>query len=236
MTKISLSDGAGFVEFMEVFGSDLTVVNAARVSFANESKELTERDKKLIVYLAKHGHISPFFHPQIRLRLKMPIFVAREWFRHTVGFARNEVSRRYVDFEPELFAAAEWRERDTNKKQGSKADAVECNDEIAQLVGDWNKGAIDLYNTLLEKRWHLNWLAPFFRRICTRSLLKLRHCRHMLVYVIFVWIHKPRRRFVSMRLLFLNFWRSSFLFHGRLSRRRRTVKPLLFTRRISTNH
>jgi thymidylate synthase (FAD) len=79
---------------MEVFGSDLTVVNAARVSFANESKELSERDKNLIVYLAKHGHISPFFHPQIRLRLKMPIFVAREWFRHTVGFARNEVSRR----------------------------------------------------------------------------------------------------------------------------------------------
>jgi thymidylate synthase (FAD) len=62
------------------------------------------------------------------------------------------VSRRYVDFEPELFAASEWRERDTNKKQGSKADAVECNDEIAQLVGDWNKGAIDLYKTLLEKK------------------------------------------------------------------------------------
>ena len=152
MTKISLADGTGFVECMEVFGSDLTVVNAARVSFANESKELVERDKKLIVYLAKHGHISPFFHPQIRLRLKMPIFVAREWFRHTIGFARNEVSRRYVDFEPELFAASEWRERDTNKKQGSKTDAVECNDEIAQLVGDWNKGAINLYNTLLEKK------------------------------------------------------------------------------------
>jgi len=152
MTKLTLADGTGFVECMEVFGSDLTVVNAARVSFANESKELSERDKKLIVYLAKHGHISPFFHPQIRLRLKMPIFVAREWFRHTVGFARNEVSRRYVDFEPELFAASEWRERDANKKQGSKSDAVECNEEVAQLVADWNKGAIDLYKTLLDKK------------------------------------------------------------------------------------
>ena len=152
MTKLTLADGTGFVECMEVFGSDLTVVNAARVSFANESKDLSERDKKLIVYLAKHGHISPFFHPQIRLRLKMPIFVAREWFRHTVGFARNEVSRRYVDFEPELFAASEWRERDANKKQGSKADAVECNEEVAKLVDEWNTNAITLYKTLLEKK------------------------------------------------------------------------------------
>ena len=62
------------------------------------------------------------------------------------------MSRRYVDFEPELFAATEWRERDSNKKQGSKSDAVECNDEVTQLVGDWNKSAIALYKTLLEKK------------------------------------------------------------------------------------
>jgi thymidylate synthase (FAD) len=55
-------------------------------------------------YLAKHHHISPFFHPQLRFRLKMPIFVAREWFRHTVGFSRNEVSRRYVDSSRMLYS------------------------------------------------------------------------------------------------------------------------------------
>ena len=89
-----LLDGTGSVELLGAFGDDLTVVNAARVSFAKESTTLDEKDVKLINYLAKHNHITPFFHPQVRLRLKMPIYVAREWFRHTIGFARNEVSRR----------------------------------------------------------------------------------------------------------------------------------------------
>ena len=95
-TKIMMPDGVGFVELLETFGDDLTVVNAARVSFDKVSTELTEGDKKLIHYLAKHDHVSPFFHPQVRFRLKMPIFVGREWFRHTIGFARNEVSRGYT--------------------------------------------------------------------------------------------------------------------------------------------
>jgi len=99
--KFYLPDGVGFVELIDTFGDDLTVVNAARVSFDKTSTELTEGDKKLINYLAKHNHISPFFHPQARFRIKMPIFVCREWFRHTVGLARNEVSRRYVDTQPE---------------------------------------------------------------------------------------------------------------------------------------
>ena len=73
---IFMSDGLGFVERLETFGDDLTVVNAARVSFAKESTEFDNKDAKLVKYLAKHGHISPFFHPQIRFRLKMPIFVA----------------------------------------------------------------------------------------------------------------------------------------------------------------
>ena len=73
------------MELLDVFGDDLTVVNAARVSFSKESHEMTLGDEKLITYLAKHYHISPFFHPQIRLRIKMPIFVAREWFRHQIG-------------------------------------------------------------------------------------------------------------------------------------------------------
>ena len=79
MTKLSvLSDDSGSIELLGCFGDDLTVVNAARVSFSKESKELVEADKKLINYLAKHNHVSPFFHPQVRLRIKMPIFVARE--------------------------------------------------------------------------------------------------------------------------------------------------------------
>ena len=141
-----MSDGIGFVECMEKFGDDLTVVNAARVSFHKESNIITEGDKKLIKYLANHDHITPFFHPQARFRIKMPIFVARQWFKHTVGFARNEVSRRYVDFVPECWIpkAEEVRERDPKAKQGSK-------DTPVQDADDQVNNAIHTYETLLEK-------------------------------------------------------------------------------------
>lgn len=141
---------AGYVELLETFGSDLTVVNAARVSFNKESEEFNEKDAKLVNYLAKHHHTSPFFHPQLRFRIKMPIFVAREWFRHTVGFSRNEVSRRYVDFKPEVWIPTEFRERDPNLKQGSKQEIVAVNETICEL---YNKAMIDslsAYNSLLE--------------------------------------------------------------------------------------
>jgi thymidylate synthase (FAD) len=153
MVKV-LSDGSGSIELLGCFGDDLTVVNAARVSFSKESKELTEGDKKLITYLAKHNHVSPFFHPQIRLRLKMPIFVAREWYRHTVGFARNEVSRRYVDTEPECYIpeVESIRERDTNLKQGSKPTATADANYAREHIQDLTHSAINTYNTLLAAR------------------------------------------------------------------------------------
>jgi len=157
-----LGDDIGFVEILGSFGDDLTVVNAARVSFAKESHLLTQGDEKLIKYLAKHNHTSPFFHPQIRLRLKMPIFVAREWFRHTVGFARNEVSRRYVDFEAECYipTATAIRERDANKKQGSKASAVEDSIMAKEAVLESTTKAIATYNKLLDAN-----VAPEVARI-----------------------------------------------------------------------
>ena len=153
-TKVNtLSDGIGFVELLETFGSDLTVVNAARVSFAKESNVMTTADTKLIYYLAKHQHTSPFFHPQIRLRLKMPIFVAREWFRHTVGFARNEVSRRYVDSDVECYIpdCEMIRERDVNKKQGSKVTAVDNSEYAREHIYDLTHSAVDTYNKLLSE-------------------------------------------------------------------------------------
>jgi thymidylate synthase (FAD) len=152
--KEMMPDGIGFVECLETFGSDLTVVNAARVSFNKESYELSEGDKKLINYLAKHDHVSPFFHPQVRFRIKMPIFVAREWYRHTIGFARNEVSRRYVDTPPECWvpAAEEIRERDPKAKQGSKATAVEESDRVHSIIKNATDLALEAYNTLLENK------------------------------------------------------------------------------------
>jgi len=148
-----MADGIGFVELLETFGDDLTVVNAARVSFDKVSTSLTEGDKKLIHYLAKHDHVSPFFHPQVRFRLKMPIFVAREWFRHTIGFARNEVSRRYVDTPPQCWipAAAELRERDAKVKQGSKTTPVEESEEVHRVVKEQIESAMATYQSLLDR-------------------------------------------------------------------------------------
>lgn len=153
MSSWKTADGIGGIDLLEVFGNDLTVVNAARVSFAKESAEFNERDAGLIRYLAKHHHVSPFFHPQIRLRVKMPIFVAREWFRHTVGFARNEVSRRYVDDAPELWipTADGLRARDPKLKQGSKEEPVPDADAIVAELRVANRQAKVLYDTLLRK-------------------------------------------------------------------------------------
>jgi len=140
----------GFIELLDVFGNDLTIVNAARVSFNKESTELNSKDEKLIQYLAKHNHITPFFHPQLRFRIKMPIYVAREWYRHTIGFARNEVSRRYVDTPPECYNPQDIRARDTNLKQGSKLTNVENNMEIALKIKDIQDKVLCEYEELLS--------------------------------------------------------------------------------------
>jgi len=112
-------------EYIDHLGSDLTVVNSARVSFNKESQldELgatSPQDTKLITYLAKHKHFTPFTHPQITLRETVPIFVARQRFKHVVGFTYNEVSRRYVDDTPQFHIPTEWRSRpEGSVKQGS---------------------------------------------------------------------------------------------------------------------
>ena len=150
-TTIPVLDSIGFVELLDTFGDDLTVVNAARVSFAKESKEFSQQDGKLVKYLAKHHHVTPFFHPQVRMRIKMPIFVAREWFRHQIGFARNEVSRRYVDFEPECYCPAkeDIRARDPKLKQGSKSEPVELNDVAENVMRQSIMESMKTYNHLL---------------------------------------------------------------------------------------
>jgi thymidylate synthase (FAD) len=124
----------GFVQYVDHMGDDLTVVNAARVSFHKESdwdgeqhwtgaikdKKLNEKDQKLIGYLAKHKHWTPFAHPQITLRIKAPIFVRTQLFKHKVGMTENEVSRRYVSDPPSVYFPR-WRGKPTNgAKQGSE--------------------------------------------------------------------------------------------------------------------
>lgn len=114
------------VTYVDHMGSDLSVVNAARVSFSKKCEEFQQKDAKLLHYLANHEHTSPFRHPTITLHVKAPIFIARQLGKHQVGLSWNEVSRRYVDSEPELYAPEVWRQKSEDKKQGSSDEPIEA--------------------------------------------------------------------------------------------------------------
>jgi len=108
------------VDYVDHMGSDLNVVNAARVSFAKEVQEFDlEKDTKLINYLAKHNHWSPLAHTSITIRIKAPIFAARQYVKHQIGLVWNEESRRYIDSEPEFYIPTEYHGKPANAKQGS---------------------------------------------------------------------------------------------------------------------
>lgn len=108
------------VELMDKMGSDLSVVNAARVSFGKAKEAIDAGDIKLINYLAKHEHTSPFRHTQIQIRCKVPLFLARQLQKHQAGLSWNEVSRRYVDAGIEYYVPDYWRSRPADGiKQGS---------------------------------------------------------------------------------------------------------------------
>lgn len=127
-------------DLVDCMGSDLTVVNAARVSFNKQVHELGESDKRLIRYLARHNHWTPFSHPQITIRETVPMFVARQRFKHMVGFTYNEISRRYVDETPDFFYPDTWRSRpEASIKQGSGGE----HDDQFLISG--------LYNDLINK-------------------------------------------------------------------------------------
>ncbi|MEK8211483.1 FAD-dependent thymidylate synthase [Paenibacillus sp. FSL L8-0463] len=122
----------GYVRLVNHMGSDLTVVNAARVSYAKQSDALTEKDLRLIQFLAREGHTSPFRHAVIQYEIYAPLMVARQWWKYVIGSAHyegtgdsleawNESSRRYITEEPAFYtpAAGQWRSAPANSKQGS---------------------------------------------------------------------------------------------------------------------
>ena len=132
------------VDLITKMGSDLSVVNAARVSFAKTKNQFDDKDDKLIKYLATHEHWSPFAHASLQFRIKAPIFVARQLVKHQVGLVWNEVSRRYVDDAPEFYIPFLWRKKAENKKQGSSDEEVEY--DITDFVNNSKK----LYEQMLE--------------------------------------------------------------------------------------
>ena len=144
--------------YIDHMGSDLSVVNAARVSFGKVSdwnepsmgkaSGLSDRDAKLVRYLAVHKHISPFGHAFCTWHVKAPVFVARQLVKHK--FLRwNEISRRYVDDELEFYKPDVWRGRSADKKQGSEG-VVKLYGVAEQIVDDYAAEALTAYQVLLE--------------------------------------------------------------------------------------
>ena len=133
------------VELIEKLGSDLSVVNAARVSFSKKKDVFDEKDEKLIKYLADHNHWSPFGHATLQFLIKAPVFVARQLVKHQVGLVWNEVSRRYVDDEPQFYMPFIWRGKPENKKQGSSDKEIEY--DISSTI----QYVKETYNNLLKE-------------------------------------------------------------------------------------
>ena len=151
------------VTLIDSMGTDISVVNAARVSFNKKSyylfddddpsiEYMHESDLKLLKYLAQHKHWSPFTHTSLSFRIKAPIFVARQLAKHQIGLSWNEVSRRYVDDEPEFFFPKKWRGKPLNSKQGSTGD-FDPNQPKYNL-DIWSKticvNALDLYQKCIK--------------------------------------------------------------------------------------
>ena len=151
------------VKYKDHMGDDLSVANAARVSFGKQTKAIeiypttideqlvtipftNVKDRHLIEYLAKHDHWTPFAHTSITFYIKSPIFVARQLGKHQVGLVWNEISRRYVSSEPEFYLPQEWRLAAEDKKQGSLDETIKYDDAIqVQEI------ALQHYQSMLEK-------------------------------------------------------------------------------------
>lgn len=167
-----------YITLIDSMGDDLRVANSARVSFAKESEWegeeviktiqtpygeahsyrniLSQKDTKLINYLAEHNHFTPFTHCMVTLRIKMPFAIRTEWYRHTVGFTRNEISRRYVSTTPEFFEP-QIRVVHPDKKQGSLDELLDLSiiDEDTGNVLGWEieshrVATVNLYNKLIK--------------------------------------------------------------------------------------
>ena len=156
-------DNIGAVEYIDHMGSDLTVVNSARVSFGVNKCELDERDKKLINYLIKHKHTSTLEHNVITFKFTVPLFIRSQHHRHRT-WAYNEISRRYTSFDMKFYEPKEFRAQHKSNRQASenKMTNPDLNDAqtriitvpayyASQAIQDHNKKSLNLYNNLIEK-------------------------------------------------------------------------------------
>lgn len=140
---------------------DLIAVNTARVSFGNKKDVMTKGDEKLLEYLIRNKHDSPFRHPQFTFRIKAPEFVMRQWYKHVVGIAYtpqrepdhawNEISGRYVEYEPDFYFPKKFRKQSKDNKQASTDETIEENEEALELYNKSIEESYETYKKLIEK-------------------------------------------------------------------------------------
>lgn len=139
----------GHIELVDVMGDDLSIVNAARVSYNTEATELSERDKKLILFLAKHKHWTPFEQNALKFRVKCPIYIARQWMKHRC-WVFNEISARYTKFNNTIYKPEQFREQAQSNKQAS-VEAANIDQKAASEIYDKaSKAVVDAYTQLIE--------------------------------------------------------------------------------------
>jgi thymidylate synthase (FAD) len=148
-----LGDGVSFVRLINTMGSDVEIVNGARVSFGKRREELDEKDKVLIKYLADERHTSPFEHVAFTFHIKCPLFVTRQWHRHRT-WSYNEISRRYTSMNLEFYVPQAYRQQAETNRQASTDELIkETKDgrNIEKLVGDHTRQAFAFYEELIEQ-------------------------------------------------------------------------------------
>lgn len=149
----------GFIEVVDKLGSDLTVVNSARVSFGKRKTVFDDSDRKLVKFLAKHKHWSPFRHLVVQFHIKAPEFVMRQWYKHVVGIetsssyatkdhAWNEISGRYVPV-TDYYSPSNWRRQSENNKQASEG-SIEEQGEADKIFNDAMTSITEHYEKLLS--------------------------------------------------------------------------------------
>lgn len=143
-----LGDGISAAELVRVSGSDLDIVNAARVSYGKISSEISERDQKLLKFLMEHKHTSLFEHNQLSFRIKAPIYVVREWMRHRMN-SFNEISYRFVKAKVEFYIPQKWRFQDSVNKQSSVG--AFDNDQLREQYKKTLEMAYQAYEDLLAQ-------------------------------------------------------------------------------------
>lgn len=157
LTKIDVLD-QGYVRLVDFMGSDLSIVNAARVSYAKESEEFGDKDERLLNYLIRNNEFSPFRHVALTFEVYAPLFVARQWWKYAVASSHlddqigwNESSRRYITEEPAFHIPTEWRLAPDNKKQGSGDNADPLTSaRTTQLLQEYIAKGDDLYNEAID--------------------------------------------------------------------------------------